>query len=129
MRVSRSHQGPWAKAEGQQALDAVEDIDLGGRAKQNFDGGTGSGFTLTNHLAASTTRGTDLRAEVISLATDDGQFADGHVGIVGPGIKEGGALSTESRGIGGILLVASGDDLTIVEQYGSTHFEARIGGI
>ena len=51
------------------------------------------------------------------------------VGVGGSGIEEGGALSAESRGVGGILLIGAGDHGAVGKQRGSAHVEVGVGGI
>ena len=107
----------------------MDDIDLGVGAEQNLDGRTITGFTLANDLTARAARRAHLFAELVALPADDGQFADGDVGIVGTSIEESGPLGTEARGVGGILLIAAGDDYAVVEEDGSAYFVVRIRGI
>lgn len=118
-----------AEAEGEEGFDARNDIDLGVGAKQDLDGRTITGFTLANDLTAGAARRADFFAELVALPADDGQFADRNVGIVGSGIEESRPLGTEARGVGGILLIAAGDDYAVVEEDGSAHFVVRIRGI
>lgn len=118
-----------AEAEGEEGLNALDDIDFGVGAEQNLDGSTITGFTLANDLTAGAARRTDLFAELVALPADDGQFAYGNVGIVGTGIEESRPLGAEARGVGGILLIAAGDDYAVVEEDGSAHFVVRIRGI
>ena len=118
-----------AETEGEEGFDALDDIDLGVGAKQDLDGRTITGFTLADDLTAGAARRADLFAELVALPTDDGQFAYGDVGVVGAGIEESRPLGTEARGVGGILLVAAGDDYAVVEEDGSAHFVVRIRGI
>ena len=118
-----------AKAEGEEGFDALDDIDFGVGAEQNLDGRTITGFALANDLTAGAARRADLFAELVALPADDGQFADGNIGIVGTGIEKSRPLGAEARGVGGILLVAAGDDYAVVEEDGSAHFVVRIRGI
>ena len=118
-----------AEAEGEEGFDALDDIDFGVGAEQDLNGRTITGFTLADDLTAGAARRTDLFAELVALPADDGQFADGDVGIVGTSIEESRPLGTEARGVGGILLIAANDLDTIIQSYGSTHMEVGVGGV
>ena len=57
------------------------------------------------------------------------QRQDRLVGIVGLRRKEGRALGTEPRGEGGVLLVGTDDDTTVLEAHRGPHMEVGIDGI
>ena len=117
------------EAEGEEGLNALDDIDFGVGAEQDLDGSAVACLALADDLTAGAARGTDLFAELIALTADDGKVADRDAGIVGAGIEESGTLGTEARGVGGILLVAAGDDFAVVQEDSCAHFVVRIRGI
>ena len=117
------------ETKGEEGFDARNDINLGVGAEEEYDGRTVARLTLADDLTAGAARSAYLFAELVALPADDGQFADGNVGIVGAGIEESRPFGAEAGGVGGVLLVAARDDFAVVQEDCSTHFVIRIRGI
>ena len=57
-----------AETERQEALDAIEDVNLIGRTKQDFDGSTRTRLALADDLTASPARRTDFATKLLPRA-------------------------------------------------------------
>ena len=90
----------------------------------------GTRLTLDDDLATAATGAARLGKQLaISASGCNGQRRDGHIGILGTCGKEGCALGTETRRVGGVLLIAANDLDTVFKKDGSTHTEVGVGGI
>ena len=78
---------------------------------------------LEHHLAAGSAGCDGSRGEGTIGVGGYGKGYHGRVWVCGAGVEEGGALGTESRGVGGILLIGSRDHGAIGKQDCSAHVE------
>lgn len=78
---------------------------------------------LEHHLAAGTAGDNGVGGEGTIGEGSYGKGYHGCVWVCRAGVEEGGALGTESRGVGGILLIGSRDHSAIGKQDCSAHVE------
>ena len=110
--------------------DAVDEVDATATIEQDADGMLGSRLRLDDDLTATATGTAGLCHEFTIGATGgNGEGIDSHIGILGTSSKEGCTLCTETRGIGGILLIAANDLSSVIQTDGGTHMEVGVGGI
>lgn len=96
-------------------------------------------FVFEQCLAAGTagTNGSQLEAGIVGgalgegggVARGNGKGIHRHSGIFRGGIPGGGALGTDARGIGGILLVRAPNNHAIGKLDGSADVEFRVGDV
>lgn len=85
---------------------------------------------LDDHLTTTATGPYRLLQEFpIRSSGGNGQYLDAYIRVLCPSREKGCALCTETRGIGGILLITANDLHPIVQTDGCSHMESRVGGI
>ena len=118
------------EGEGKEFAGAsLDEVDAFGTVEEYADGLVVALLGLEQYLAAGSA-GCDGGGSEGAVGV--GGYGKGYyrlVGVGGSGIEEGGALSAESRGVGGILLIGAGDQGAVGKQRGSAHVEVGVGGI
>ena len=116
-----------AEGEGQEGGGAGE--EGGGSAEQeDVKVGAEALRCLCHDLAAGAAGGDRFVRSVLGTG-GDGKGKDAGSGVSRGGGEKGDALGAKPGGIGGVLLVAAGDDFTVVEQDGGADGKAGIGAI
>lgn len=125
-------------------LSVVQDIGVESKGEQEpivlhddvllssaHDDGIRSAITcrhLGEHLSARATR-RDRLDDPATRHSDDRDGHHGDIGILGIGVEYRRTLGTCPGRVSRILLIRTGDDLTIVEEYSGTDGEVRVRGI
>ena len=117
------------EAEGEQAADGLDDIDLVGAVEIDAYGVAVALFGLEYHLAAGPAGSRGVLDELSARLCGDGQRLDRAVGVLRVGIEEGGAFGAGPRGVGGILLIAARYQHSTGQTHGSPYLETGVGRI
>ncbi len=118
------------EGEGEEVGDALEEAHTAiGEVAEDTEGVLLEALVFGHDLAAGTAGG-GFAEGTAGIAPDDGKrLVVTHIGALCGGGEEGGALGTETRGVGGVLLVGAGDHRAVGKAQGGTHMELGIRGI
>ena len=118
------------EGEGEEVSDALEEAHAAfGEVAEDTEGVLLEALVFGHDLAAGTA-GRGFAEGAAGIASDDGKrLVVTHLGSLRGGGEEGGALGTETRGVGGVLLVGAGDHRAVGKAQGGAHMELGIRGI
>ena len=104
-----------SKLEGKEGVDRVKDKNLGSPVKENAHGRVEAALRFEQHLATGATRSNGRREKFSGrVGCRNGEGEHGTLGEACVGVENGAALGAGATGIGGVLLIASADDVAIV---------------
>lgn len=86
-------------------------------------------FGFQHHLTAGTAGRNGSLQESVLVSGCDGKHLHRLVGVLRTGIKQNGPFGTESRRIGSVLLITSGENHSVFQPYGSPYGKVRVGRI
>ena len=110
--------------------DALYDIDVTLTVEQDAHRLAEARLSLDDDLTAGTARRDRLFKEIALLISgSDGQHDYRLVRILSACSKDGTALGTNACREGGILLIATHEDGTVLQLDGCSHMEMRVGSV